>query len=255
MQRQAKVLYPNNQKVQQEYVAGRMLGFGNSIVKVTTDTANMVVHPVDTATNAFKGLVNAISSPIATAQQQMQAVQKWQQDYKNALKYNPKLAGQMYGELEGAVGANIATAVIGGAATNAVKTLHKTGKFSASKPVKILLNDPSILPTVKVTTSGNISAIQATTNSKIVSLPQTAIKEQEKLKSPLSNNASGEIRETISNLYFANNGFKPLDGHCHSQCFDGVYEKNGEIYIVEVKPYNGGAKLSSENKKQDCLLK
>nr|WP_283162958.1 VENN motif pre-toxin domain-containing protein [Moraxella sp. Tifton1] len=134
LQRQAEALYPNNKKAQQEYIAGRMLGFGNSIATMATDTANAVIHPVDTATNAFKGLVKAISSPIATAQQQMQAVQKWQQDYKNALKSNPKLAGQMYGELEGAVGANIATTVVGGTGANAVKALHKTEKFVASKP-------------------------------------------------------------------------------------------------------------------------
>lgn len=67
----------------------------------------------------------------------------------------------------------------------------------------------------------------------------------------MNDNASGKVRETISNLYFANNGFKPLDGHCNSQCFDGVYEKNGEIYVVEVKPYNrkGDVELRPENKK------
>lgn len=196
-------------------------------------------------------MVDAISSPIATTQEQIQAVENWRKDYNNALKNNPKLAGQMYGELEGAISGAVITTVIGGTATNAVKALHQTGKFSASKPVKILSNDPSVLPIVKVTTSGNISAIQVTTGGKMVSLPQAALREQEKLKYPLSNNASGEIRETISNLYFVNNGFKPLDGHCNSQCFDGVYEKNGEIYIVEVKPYNGGVKLSPENPKTD----
>ncbi|MDH2274502.1 cysteine peptidase family C39 domain-containing protein [Moraxella porci] len=132
LQNKAKTLYPNNKQAQQEYVAGRMVGFGNSIVTVATDTANMVVHPVDTATDAFKGLVNVISSPVATAQQQIQAVQKWQRDYRNALKSNPKLAGRMYGELEGAVGASVATAVVGGTAANAAKALRQTNRFNTS---------------------------------------------------------------------------------------------------------------------------
>ena len=59
-----------------------------------------------------------------------------------------------------------------------------------------------------------------------------------------------DVRETVSDAYFTQNGFTKLDGKCGAQCFDGVYIKHGEIYIVEVKPLNanGSITLSSNSK-------
>lgn len=49
--------------------------------------------------------------------------------------------------------------------------------------------------------------------------------------------------------YYARNGYKLYDGKCGARCFDGAYEKNGKIYINEVKPMgeNGALKLTGEN--------
>lgn len=64
------------------------------------------------------------------------------------------------------------------------------------------------------------------------------------------NNKSGILREEIADSYFKNSGYTKLESKCGSNCFDGVYLKNGEIHIVEVKPLKerGSVKLS-DNKK------
>ncbi|MEJ7139197.1 hypothetical protein [Amphibiibacter pelophylacis] len=43
----------------------------------------------------------------------------------------------------------------------------------------------------------------------------------------------------MTDSYFRRNGFTALDGKCgagNKNCFDGVYVKNGQVYINEVKP-------------------
>ena len=59
----------------------------------------------------------------------------------------------------------------------------------------------------------------------------------------------GEVRELVADNYFIRNGYTPLNGKCGSNCFDGVYLKDGKIYISEVKPLNtdGTIKLSPKN--------
>lgn len=67
-----------------------------------------------------------------------------------------------------------------------------------------------------------------------------------------SNHAqTGALREDIADSYFTSSGYTKLESKCGSNCFDGVYIKNGELYIVEVKPLqnNGSIKLSSGNQK------
>ena len=56
------------------------------------------------------------------------------------------------------------------------------------------------------------------------------------------------LREDIADSYFKNSGYTKLESKCGSNCFDGVYTKNGEIYIVEVKPLSRNAINLSSNK-------
>ncbi len=75
------------------------------------------------------------------------------------------------------------------------------------------------------------------------------LNKQKQLLNNTDNNKSGILREEIADSYFKNNGYTKLESKCGSNCFDGVYTKNGEIYIVEVKPLKerGSVKLSSAN--------
>jgi len=63
--------------------------------------------------------------------------------------------------------------------------------------------------------------------------------------------AQGTLREIVADSYFQRNGYKALDGKCGSgNCFDGVYVKDGKVYINEVKPLNsdGTIKLSGPSR-------
>ncbi|ENV94611.1 hypothetical protein F938_02796 [Acinetobacter bereziniae LMG 1003 = CIP 70.12] len=111
---------------------------------------------------------------------------------------------------------------------------------------RILENDPAKLPSVKTSTSGNISAKQITENGKIIDPPKEVLNKQQQLLNNTDNNKSGILREEIADSYFKNSGYTKLESKCGSNCFDGVYMKNGEIYVVEVKPLKerGSVKLS-----------
>ena len=52
----------------------------------------------------------------------------------------------------------------------------------------------------------------------------------------------------IADSYFKNSGYTKLESKCGSNCFDGVYMKNGELYVVEVKPLSRNAINLSSNK-------
>ena len=73
---------------------------------------------------------------------------------------------------------------------------------------------------------------------------------QSALLSAPNHKAAGDLREAISDSYFANSNYTKLDGKCGAQCFDGVYLKHGELYIVEVKPWkeNGAIQLTPRNR-------
>ena len=65
----------------------------------------------------------------------------------------------------------------------------------------------------------------------------------------------GEAREFVAQNYFMRNGYTPLEGKCGSgNCFDGVYLKDGKVYVVEVKPLNanGSIKLSGPSGHMDA---
>ncbi|MCV2442586.1 hypothetical protein [Acinetobacter bereziniae] len=112
----------------------------------------------------------------------------------------------------------------------------------------IPLNVPNY--SVKTSTSGNISAKKISENGKIIDPPKEVLNKQQQLLNNTDNNKSGILREEIADSYFKNSGYTKLESKCGSNCFDGVYMKNGELYIVEVKPLKerGSVKLS-DNKK------
>ena len=66
------------------------------------------------------------------------------------------------------------------------------------------------------------------------------------INTEISTVEQGSLRETVMNNYFIENGFKPLNGKCGANCFDGVYVKGDKVYVVESKPLkaNGAVQLN-----------
>ena len=131
------------------------------------------------------------------------------------------------------------------AINNVTATVNKT-EFG-----RIITADPSGLTVVTVSKSGNISASQINKFGLPISLSKEEKIWQQKLTNPtISNQFSGEIREHIVNSYFSKNDFIRLEGKCNSQCFDGVFVKNNEFYLAEVKPLKpeGSIGLSAKAK-------
>jgi len=92
--------------------------------------------------------------------------------------------------------------------------------------------------------------IQITNMSKEVKLTASEVNVSQQINSLPNTTLQGAAREYVSESYFIRNGYTPLDGKCGSNCFDGVYVKNGNVYIVEVKPLNadGSIKLNGADK-------
>lgn len=113
---------------------------------------------------------------------------------------------------------------------------------------RILQNDPAKLPTVEMSTGGYIKASSITKNGKIIDPPKEVLNKQKELIGNKDKNATGVLREEIADSYFKNSGYTKLESKCGSNCFDGVYMKNGELYVVEVKPLSRNAINLSSNK-------
>ena len=121
--------------------------------------------------------------------------------------------------------------------------------IEATKSVKrILQNDPAKLPTIKTSAGGYIKASIITQNGKIIDPPKEVLNKQKELIGNKDKNATGILREEIADSYFKNSGYTKLESKCGSNCFDGVYMKNGELYVVEVKPLSRNAINLSSNK-------
>ena len=138
-----------------------------------------------------------------------------------------------------ALGLGGATMRTGGKAVTqtVAKQATKVGKELADSSFgRVLTNDPAKLPIVEATDKGFIAAGKITQESRIVNVPKEVGDVQRQIASAGTARLSGEMRETVSDAYFTQHGFTKLDGKCGAQCFDGVYIKHGEIYIVEVKP-------------------
>jgi hypothetical protein len=105
------------------------------------------------------------------------------------------------------------------------------------------------LGTVNVSQSGFISTRQLTVEGMPVKLNQAELAELSKLPNAANSTVKGNLAETAVDSYFQRNGYKALDGKCGAQCFDGVYIKDGKVYVSEVKPMDsaGSIQLSPEN--------
>jgi filamentous hemagglutinin len=103
---------------------------------------------------------------------------------------------------------------------------------------------------VTPSSSGNISAQQVTMEGMSPTLTASDLSVLSKIDGLANTTLQGDAREFVADNYFMRNGYTPLNGKCGSNCFDGVYMKDGKVYINEVKPLNadGTIKLSPENK-------
>ncbi|MEJ7138982.1 hemagglutinin repeat-containing protein [Amphibiibacter pelophylacis] len=94
------------------------------------------------------------------------------------------------------------------------------------------------LEQVTMSAKGTISAQKITLAGTPAALNEAELSKLSGLGS-LDSNAAGALREEVTDSYFRRNGFTALDGKCgagNKNCFDGVYVKNGQVYINEVKP-------------------
>ncbi|AMW79368.1 hypothetical protein AMD27_10980 [Acinetobacter sp. TGL-Y2] len=119
---------------------------------------------------------------------------------------------------------------------------------AAKSTKRILQNDPAKLPTITTSAGGYIKASIITENGKIIDPPKEVLNKQKELIGNKDKNATGVLREEIADSYFKNSGYTKLESKCGSNCFDGVYIKNGELYVVEVKPLSRNAINLSSNK-------
>ncbi|MEJ7139169.1 hemagglutinin repeat-containing protein [Comamonadaceae bacterium SL12-8] len=174
-----------------------------------------------------------------------------------------KLLNDLYGQDMTGAQAVITTgrglAAITGAAAVA-KTVVAVGDVAAGATGKtvavgkdiarIFDNDPAKLPVIEPAPGGFINSSKIRESDRIVDLPDSVTLKQADLAIISDKSKGGVLREEISDAYFLKDGFTKLDRKCGSNCFDGVYTKNGEIYIVEVKPLqeHGALKLSSGDK-------
>ncbi len=129
--------------------------------------------------------------------------------------------------------------------------LAKGGLTVAKTTVKVLDPRPGLhkMPRVEMSANGNISAQKITEHGIPMQhkLSREELEIQKKLGNAQATAERGQLGEDLSHSYFYRNGFESLPGKCGSgNCFDGVYIKDGQMYVVEVKPLNpdGTIKLS-----------
>ena len=164
------------------------------------------------------------------------------------------LVGSSPAEFEKMGNAEMTTALNGLSAAISAGTVTVAKKGSvivieAAKSTKrILQNDPAKLSTITTSAGGYIKASIITENGKIIDPPKDVLNKQKELIGNKDKNATGVLREEIADSYFKNSGYTKLESKCGSNCFDGVYTENGEIYIVEVKPLSRNAINLSSNK-------
>ncbi|MBU5615814.1 hypothetical protein KPY62_01590 [Psychrobacter sp. TAE2020] len=127
--REAMKKYPNSPANQNAYIQGKRSATGSGIAKAGNDLAEFAADPKSAITNSFRGMINVLTDPNKAGRDMRAAIIQWKGDYNKALKDNPRLAGQMRGELEEAVGMAVAGTVMTGPTTSAIKSLRATGKF------------------------------------------------------------------------------------------------------------------------------
>jgi filamentous hemagglutinin len=109
--------------------------------------------------------------------------------------------------------------------------------------------DLALAGTVAPSSGGNISAQKMTMEGAAVKLTSSDLNMLSQIEKLPNTTLQGDLREFVADNYFLRNGYSSLNGKCGSNCFDGVYLKDGKVYLNEVKPLNadGTIKLSPEN--------
>ncbi|MCH7344727.1 hemagglutinin repeat-containing protein [Pelomonas sp. CA6] len=122
----------------------------------------------------------------------------------------------------------------------AEKAIGVAGKLLGSE------SDVALAGTVEASRGGNISASKVTNEGMPAKLTQAEANLLKQLDTLPTTQAQGTLREYVADNYYLRNGYTSLDGKCGSNCFDGVYLKDGKLFINEVKPLNadGSIKLS-----------
>ncbi|MET3496345.1 hypothetical protein ABIC90_003406 [Variovorax boronicumulans] len=110
--------------------------------------------------------------------------------------------------------------------------------------------DVALAGKIVPSSGGNISAQKVTMEGASVKLTSADLNMLSQIEKLPNTTLQGDLRELVADNYFIRNGYTPLGGKCGSNCFDGVYLKDGKVYISEIKPLNadGTIKLSPENK-------
>lgn len=101
----------------------------------------------------------------------------------------------------------------------------------------------NVLGDVKPSTNGFISTRQLTEEGMPARLTSTELADLSKMPQAANTTARGNIGDAVMDSYVARNGYKVLDGKCGAQCFDGVYLKDGKVYINEVKPMSADGSI------------
>ena len=109
------------------------IGAVNSIKGAVTGTIDAIFHPIDTA----NGIIDLVTNPKKHYNSVSISVKEWMNAYEHALKVDPRLAGEMQGLFEGAVGANVGMLMLTGPAAksfqSAVTGMNLAKKFQHLK--------------------------------------------------------------------------------------------------------------------------
>ncbi|WP_431112267.1 hemagglutinin repeat-containing protein [Variovorax paradoxus] len=104
--------------------------------------------------------------------------------------------------------------------------------------------DVALAGKVVPSSGGNISAQKITMEGMPVKLTSSDLNMLSQIEKLPNTTLQGDVRELVADNYFIRNGYTPLNGKCGSNCFDGVYLKDGKVYINEVKPLNANGTIS-----------
>lgn len=98
--------------------------------------------------------------------------------------------------------------------------------------------------TVGASAGGNISAQKLTAEGMSLTLSSAEKGLAAQLEGTFSSQVLADLREFVADSYFMRNGFTRLEGKCGANCFDGVYLKDGKVYINATKPLGTNNSIS-----------
>ena len=137
-QGQAKTLYPNDKKKQEEYIAAHEASKGTGVKNIAKGVIAFATSPDTVATDSVKAIAQLILSPVDSTIAMNNAIEKWQADYERAKLTNPALAGRMQGELSSILGTEAVIALTTGGAGAVAKTVKVANQAS----VDVRYNNP-----------------------------------------------------------------------------------------------------------------